>query len=61
MNIFFNFVHNIYIRLIIVEQRVLMDNFLFINIRAKIYCSVFLYYNKSAIRIYYLFVGCIFI
>ena len=34
-------IHNIFIRLIIVERRILIDDFLFINIRAKIYNSVF--------------------
>ena len=40
LNIFFKFVHNNVIRLIIVERRALLDNFLFINVRAKIYYSV---------------------
>ena len=33
--------HTIIIRLIIVERRILIDNILFINIRAKIYNYVF--------------------
>lgn len=58
MYIFFCFVHNKNIRLIIVEQRVLIDLILwFINIRAKRYNSVFLYYYMSAIRVYYVCVG----
>ena len=40
---FFVFIYNNIIRLIIVEPRVLIDDFLFINIRTKIYYSVFLY------------------
>lgn len=40
LNIFFFYVHNKDIRLIIVEPRVLIDIDLFINIRTKIYYSV---------------------
>lgn len=42
MYIFFIFEHNTIIKLIIVERRVLIDIFLFINIRAKIYNSIFI-------------------
>ena len=56
LNIFFNFVNNIVIRLIIVEPRVIIDLFKFIIIRTKIYNGVyFIYHYMSAIRIYYLY------
>ena len=43
----------------IVEPRVLIELFKFINIRTKMYNGVyFIYYYMSAIRIYYLYVSC---
>ena len=45
----------------IVEPRVLIELFKFINIRTKMYNGVyFIYYYMSAIRIYYMYAGYIY-
>lgn len=60
LNIFLFFVYTKFIRLIIVEPRVYMDFISSFIFGQRCIIVYYIYYNRSARRVYYLFVGCIF-
>ena len=60
LNIFLFFVYTKFIRLIIVEPRVYMDFISSFIFGQRCIIVYYIYYNRSARRVYYLFVGYIF-